>query len=49
MKASDALRGLLVPLDGVKCLCSGLGAVLDDEWQVVGTRTYFPAVIVVVM
>ena len=34
---------------GVKCSCSGLGAVLDDERKVVGKRTYFTAVVVVVM
>jgi hypothetical protein len=46
MKASEALRGLLVRLldlgrswseGGVKCLCSGLGAVLDDERKVAGS------------
>ena len=34
---------------GVKCSCSGFGAVLDDEWKVVGKRNYFTAVVVVVM
>jgi hypothetical protein len=32
-----------------KCLCSGFGAVLDDEWKVAGKRTYITAVVVVVM
>jgi hypothetical protein len=32
---------------GVKCLCSGFGAVLDDERKVAGKRTYFTAVVVV--
>jgi hypothetical protein len=57
MKASEALRGLLVRLldlgrageGAVKCLCSGFGAVLDDEWKVAGKGNYFTAVVVVVM
>ena len=32
---------------GVKCSCSGFGAVLDDERKVVGKRDYFTAVVVV--
>jgi hypothetical protein len=51
MKASEALRGCRCGLsisDGVKSLCSGLGAVLDDERQVVGKRTYFTTVVIVV-
>jgi len=34
---------------GVKCSCSGFGAVLDDERKVAGKRNYFTAVVVVVM
>ena len=34
---------------GVKCLCSGLGAVLDDERKAAGKRTYVTAVVVLVM
>jgi hypothetical protein len=30
-------------------LCSGFGAVLDDERKVAGKRTYFTAVLVVFM
>jgi hypothetical protein len=54
----EALRWLLVrPLDfgqsfvegGVKCSCSGFGAVLDDERKVAGKRNYFTAMVVVVM
>jgi len=32
---------------GVKCSCSGFGAVLDDERKVAGKRNYFTAVVVV--
>ena len=32
---------------GVKCSCSGFGAVLDDERKVAGKRDYFTAVVVV--
>jgi hypothetical protein len=34
---------------GVKCLCSGFGAVFDGERKVAGKRTYFTAVVVVFM
>jgi hypothetical protein len=34
---------------GVKCSCSGFGAVLDDERKVAGKRNYSTAVVVVVM
>ena len=34
---------------GEKCSRSRFGAVLDDERKVAGKRTYFPAVVVVVM
>ena len=55
----EALRWLLVRLldlgrsvgleGGVKCSCSGFGAVLNDERKVAGKRNYFTAVVVVVM
>jgi hypothetical protein len=53
----EALRWLLVRLldlgrsseGGVKCSCSGFGAVLDDERKVARKRAYFTAVVVVVM
>jgi hypothetical protein len=54
----EALRWLLVRLldlgrsfveGGVKCSCSGFGAVLDDERKVAGKRNYSTAVVVVVM
>ena len=34
---------------GLKCSCSGFGAVVDDERKVAGKRNYFTAVVVVVM
>jgi hypothetical protein len=34
---------------GVKCSCSGFGAVLDDDRRVAGKRNYFRAVVVVVV
>ena len=34
---------------GVKCSCSGFGAVLADERKVAGKRNCFTAVVVVVM
>ena len=53
----EALRWLLVrPFDlgrivegGVKCSCSGFGAVVDDERKVAGKPNYSTAVVVVVM
>jgi hypothetical protein len=54
----EALGWLLVRLldlgqtrveGGVKCSCSGFGAVVDDERKVAGKRNYFTAVVVVVM
>jgi hypothetical protein len=52
----EALGWLLVRLGrscvvegGVKCSCSGFGAVLDDERKAAGKRTYFTGVVVVVM
>ncbi len=44
----STLDGVFVE-GGVKCSCSGFGAVLDDEWKVAGKRNYFTAVVVVVM
>ena len=45
----STLDGVFLVEGGVKCSCSGFGAVLDDERKVAGKRNYSTAVVVVVM
>src|ERR1700746_3912405 len=46
VKILDVARFCRIGERGVNCSRSGVGAVLDDERQVAGTRTYFTAVVV---